>query len=275
MTVQSPATRTPERSDSATSSSNLHIGALIFGGASTILVALRLLSVARFNPETAYGILQASGTATVLIGTVISVIPSIAIIAASCLAVREIFKNVHPSGAAPAVGAADAAGTAPAADPVAKFATWASIFTLALIAALTIPLRYAYAIAVAAVLILIVWLLRQRIVDHLNRTEGTITAALVAFFAASLLMLGVVLSPPWMPAEHLTFNNAPPVTGYILDHSSDGLTVMQISSREILYYDPTALTGQSMCSNVPANDFPVMAFPPFSGILGFYRYTHC
>ena len=44
MTVQSPAVRTPERSDSATSSSNLHIGALIFGGASTILVALRLLS---------------------------------------------------------------------------------------------------------------------------------------------------------------------------------------------------------------------------------------
>ena len=59
---------------------NLHIGALVFGGVSSILVVLRLLSVAKANPETAYGILQAGGTTDVIIGTVLSLIPSIALI---------------------------------------------------------------------------------------------------------------------------------------------------------------------------------------------------
>jgi hypothetical protein len=263
MTTGSAVVREPERSRSATSSSNLHIGALIFGAASTILVALRLLSVARFNPETAYGILQASGTATVLMGTVISLIPSIAIIAALCLALRQIFKGFGEDNPAPEY------------NPAVEFAIWASIFILTLIALLTTPLRYAIAAAPVVVFILIVWKFRKPIHARRNRTAGKVTATVAALLTALLLMLGVVLSPPWMPAERLTFNNAQPVTGYILAQTSSGLTVMQIKSREILYYGPSALTSQSMCSNVPANDFSVMAFPPFIKIFGFYRYAHC
>ena len=69
---------------------NLHVAALVFGGESTILIALRLLSVAKANPETAYGILQAGGTTNVIIGTVLSLIPSIALIGASYLAVGPV-----------------------------------------------------------------------------------------------------------------------------------------------------------------------------------------
>src|SRR5579859_1936597 len=269
MTTGSAVVREPERSRSATSSSNLHIGALIFGAASTILVALRLLSVARFNPETAYGILQASGTATVLIGTVISLIPSIAIISASCLALMQIFKGIRAAGPDPEAGAA------PEADPIINFAIWASIFILALIALFTTPLRYAPATVAVVVFIPIVGILRRRILKHLNGAGGLVTATVAALLAASLVMTGVVFGPPWMPAERLTFNNAQPVTGYILAQNSSGLTVMLIRPRKIRYYGPNALTGQYVCSDVPANDFSLMAFSPFSKILGFYRYVHC
>src|SRR6516162_5323714 len=73
----------------------ISLGALAVGVASTVLVALRLLSVADFNPATAYGIVQSSGTANVIIGTVISLVPSIAIIAASGLVVYLAFYP-HP-----------------------------------------------------------------------------------------------------------------------------------------------------------------------------------
>ena len=52
-----------EGTDSRGWADNLHVGALIFGGVSTILIALRLISVAKANPETAYGILQAGTVA--------------------------------------------------------------------------------------------------------------------------------------------------------------------------------------------------------------------
>ena len=104
--------------------SNLHLGALVFGAGSTVLVALRLISVARFNPETAYGILQASGTGNVIIGTVISLIPSIAIIVAlSLILVRVLSRS-------------------PKTDPRAEFARWMLVFLLALIGLLTIPFKY-------------------------------------------------------------------------------------------------------------------------------------
>ena len=133
MTTESPVVGEPGRSDPTKSSSNLHVDALIFGAASTILVALRLLSFARFNPETAFGILQASGTGTVLIGTVISLIPSIAITAASCLALRQIFTPSRED------------------NPAIELLIWASIFVLVLIALLTTPLKYAAAAPVVVV----------------------------------------------------------------------------------------------------------------------------
>jgi len=114
----------PKDTSSRSSISNLRLGALAsVSAATTVLVALRLISVAKFNPETAYGILQASGTGNVIIGTVISLIPSIAIIVALYLiSMRVLFR--------------------PKTTPEAEFTRWTFIFMLALIALLTIPLRY-------------------------------------------------------------------------------------------------------------------------------------
>jgi hypothetical protein len=111
---------------------NLHVAALVFGGESTILIALRLLSVAKANPETAYGILQAGGTTNVIIGTVLSLIPSIALIGASYLAVGRIWAK-FPDSKFP-----DSSKPTQA----EELGIWTSICALVLIAVLTIPFRY-------------------------------------------------------------------------------------------------------------------------------------
>ena len=110
---------------------NLHVAALVFGGVSTILIALRLLSVAKANPETAYGILQAGGTTNVIIGTVLSLIPSIALIGASYLAVGRIWAKL-PDSKFPDSSKLTRAE---------ELGIWTSICALFLIAVLTIPFR--------------------------------------------------------------------------------------------------------------------------------------
>jgi len=122
---------------------NLRLGALSVGAASTVLVALRLLSVAKFNLETAYGILSATGTGNVVMGTVISLIPSIAIGGALCLALYMIFQGSGSIGA--------------------EFALVVTMVALILIALLTTPVKYYAVIGVCVVVVLTVWLIRERI----------------------------------------------------------------------------------------------------------------
>ena len=311
----------PKDTSSRSSISNLRLGALAsVSAATTVLVALRLISVAKFNPETAYGILQASGTGNVIIGTVISLIPSIAIIVALYLiSMRVLFR--------------------PKTTPEAEFTRWTFIFMLALIALLTIPLRYViYAgPGILAFLALIVAVAirtkkgksqkgknqkdkakRREPASETGETEsasetgetepasetgetdylqerrwgkwGTAAAISSAFLVAFIVMLGVVASPPWMPAERLTLKDHQKIVGYVLAQTQEGLTFMQAGSMNITQYEPGIVKDQVFCSDAPARDLPIIYYmrsiPGFD--LGHYRidlghylsnhlghYTHC
>jgi Ca2+/Na+ antiporter len=291
------------------------------GAASTVLVALRLISVAKFNPETAYGILQASGTGNVIIGTLISLIPSIAIIVALYLiSMRVLSKSAQTT-------------------PEAEFTRWTLIFMLALIALLTIPLRYViYAgpgILVFLALVLAVAIRTKRSVPASETGErsvpasetgersvpasetgersvpasetgersvpaseteetgsllernwgpkGTAAAIFSAFLVAFIVMLGVVASPPWMPAERLTLNNHQKIIGYVLAQTQEGLTFMQAGSMNITQYEPGVVKDQVFCSDAPARDLPIIYYiRSIPGVdLGHYlsnhlgHYAHC
>lgn len=239
---------------------NLYKGALVFGGISTILIALRLLSAAKANPETAYGILQASGTANVIIGTVLSLIPSIALIGASCLVLDRIFSKFSKS---------------PELDQAAELGIWTSICALFLIALFTIPFRYWEVPAAVVVALILARIFRQRIEDARKKKTGRHVAKAVAGLIAGLFLLGVILSPPWMPAEKLTFTNAKPVTGYVLDQSQSGLTVLAVDSRQILYYGPKDLATEAACSDIPSDDLPIVYYTPLYRIFHLFRYKHC
>ena len=294
----------PKDTSSRSSISNLRLGALAsVSAATTVLVALRLISVAKFNPETAYGILQASGTGNVIIGTVISLIPSIAIIVALYLiSMRVLFR--------------------PKTTPEAEFTRWTFIFMLALIALLTIPLRYViYAgPGILAFLALIVAVAirtkkgksqkgknqkdkakRREPASETGETEsasetgetepasetgetdylqerrwgkwGTAAAISSAFLVAFIVMLGVVASPPWMPAERLTLKDHQKIVGYVLAQTQEGLTFMQAGSMNITQYEPGIVKDQVFCSDAPARDLPIIYYmrsiPGFD--LGHYR----
>jgi hypothetical protein len=143
--LRGQAARERGRADSAASASSLPIGALALCAGSTVLVALRLLSVARLKPQTADGILQASGAADVIIGTVISLVPSIALISGSCLALNETFQWSPKRGLC------------------ADFVIWTSIVALIVATLLTIPYGYDYTPAAIFVILVLVWLFRDKI----------------------------------------------------------------------------------------------------------------
>jgi hypothetical protein len=251
-----------ERADSKPSGSSLHVGALALGAASTLIVALRLLSVARLNPQTADGILQASGTANVIIGTVISLIPSIALIAGACLALNETFRRSDKPGL------------------LGEFVIWASIIALIVIAILTIPYRYVYAPAAVFVILVLARLLKEPIAKLADVGDGRVGRILVRVsggLVALLLIFGVAISQPWMPAERLTLNNHQQVTGYILNQTPGSIAVLGIRTREITYYGANALVRQSICSNVPPNDFPIIYYIhlPILKNLNLSLYKHC
>ena len=66
---------------------------VVVGAASTICVILRLLSVARFNAQTTYQILQNQSTTNIIIGTLIALLPTICII----IVVASTFALVFPN----------------------------------------------------------------------------------------------------------------------------------------------------------------------------------
>ena len=278
----------PKDTSSWPSIGNLRLGPLAsLGVASTVLVALRLISVAKFHPETAYGILQASGTGNVIIGTVISLIPSIAIIVALYLISMRILLPVKTT-------------------PEAEFARWTVIFMLALIALLTIPLRYVIfagpGILAFLALILAAAIITKRRAPASETEEthssqkrpwgkmGTVAAIFSAFLVAFIVMLGVVASPPWMPAERLTLKDHQKIVGYVLAQTQEGLTFMQAGSMNITQYEPGIVKDEVFCSDAPARDLPIIYYiksiPAVD--LGHYRvdlghylsnhlghYTHC
>jgi hypothetical protein len=91
------------------------------------------------------------------------------------------------------------------------------------------------------------------------------------------VMFGVAISPPWIPAERLTLNNHHQVTGYILDQTSSDIAVLGLKAREITYYGPDAVAHESICSDVPANDFPIIYYIRIAILknLNLSLYQHC
>jgi hypothetical protein len=246
----------------------LHGGALIFGGVSTILVALRLLSAANANPETAYGILQAGGTSDVIIGTVLSLIPSIALIGASYLALGRIWAK-FPDSKFPDSGKLTQAE---------ELGIWTSICALFLVAVLTMPFRYAAAPAAVVLALILARIFRDWIEKKRKEKWGRRGVKVAAGLIAAAFLLGVIVSPPWMPAEQLTFTKASkdkPVVGYVLDQSQTGLTVLSLDPRQVLYFGPKDLTKEVACSAFQSDDLPIVYHTGLIRIFHLFTYPHC
>jgi hypothetical protein len=87
------------------------------------------------------------------------------------------------------------------------------------------------------------------------------------------------LSPPWMPAEKLTFTKASgqhtPVVGYVLSQSDTGPTVLSLDPRQILYFGPKDLSKATACSAFPQDDLPIVYHMGLNSILHLSSDPHC
>jgi hypothetical protein len=218
---------------------NALVVTLAVGLASALLIAIRLMSVAQFNIETTYGLLQAAGTGIIIVATVISLIPGIAITVAFSSAVLVIFFELESR---------------------TYFSCWAMIVLFTLVAVFTTPLIYWPAILFGAFVLVLARAFRGFV---LGFKYQKLVAVLSAVFVAVLLMAGIVQSPPWSPEEDFAFKGSPKVTGYILSQTDYVTTILLAKPRAIAYYDTRGLESQHACRSAsPWYDLSVIAFMP-------------
>ena len=220
---------------------NTLVATLAVGVASALLIALRLISVAKFNIETTYGILQASGTGAVIVGTVISLIPGIAVTVALASGLVVIFYNGM--------------------DDRIYFPLWVTIVFFSIIASVTTPVEYLPVILACVVGIVVARLFRKHIRRWSPRLKRIVATYVAAIFAI-ILMVGVIQGSPWGPEEHFIFKGSQQVTGYLLSQTDTTTAILQARPREIGYYATAQLTTQDACKNVPWYGFPVIYFVP-------------
>jgi hypothetical protein len=197
--------------------------AVIIAVLSVAVVAMRLLSVSRGDTETAYAILQAGGTGSVLVATLISSLGLLAI----------------PTCAALGLYAADAWDTRHTA---ARFSlSLAGSLGLLYIVFYTAPFGLLTLSIGFALFMYLVWLsVPKRRKNHSRTFFRPKTFLIIGVCVYILFTLGYELgSPtPWLPVQKITIAGHRAFTGYVLSQGN-GQTAILTSKPEGLIYPPT------------------------------------
>jgi hypothetical protein len=202
---------------------------------SLLFIGLRLLSISNYNFETAYGILQASGTGTIIIGALIPAIGFIIPIIAAWLSLMLRTGGIdQPS------------------KPLA-------ITLLALLFTASIFVTPVYALVAVSIMILFagLWLRprgqRLKIASRLTSDHRKKIAlyALLAYFV--VIFITTAITPmPWLPSEALDLRNTQPFTGYIVGETGTDSTVLISPSRRIIHVDSYTIISRTFCTEPEA-----------------------
>lgn len=212
-----------------------HLG-LCIGAGATALICLKLLAVAGWDSTTAFGILAASGTANVLTGTLLAVLPPLygAIVFAVLPRVERHLKrrsSVERSAAR-------------------LLETW-PVILLSFIAPVGLLLAIAAFVIFMVALSLIRHLRERRSSkkDQPQRTTDTENDAPSRFEAVSAGLGGLAmlafwsLATPWVPPESISTSNGAQ-TAYVLEIENDTATVLMADNRRLLRVPSDAATGE-------------------------------
>ena len=202
---------------------------LVAGAVTASIIAVRLLSISAFNPETAYGVLQSAGTASIIVGSIVSLFGPLSLVILVTLIGWMIEKHI--------------------ADTYLRGALISIIIFFGVVTFLMTPIFFSL-IYLSAIPML--WFSL-----HLARSSSAQRSSvpraewrkLIPFAYITLIFVFFeVYSPPWLPSERLEFKNAAPAIGYIVARSSDDLTILTDKPREIRHYDPKSLIKETVCS---------------------------
>lgn len=85
-----------------------------------------------------------------------------------------------------------------------------------------------------------------RLTEARRRTPGAL-GALVAFLG-SLLLLQLLIQPPWVPRETISFADGSSATGYVLALESEQFVVMEHATRHVARVPVRDVTGREICA---------------------------
>jgi hypothetical protein len=224
---------------------------LIVGMLTTIFIALRILSAAAYNPTTAYGILQAEGTGTVIVGSLLSVIGifPVWLFAISIFAYDGLTKKRQDSVRAYFIG------------------TLVALFLAGIFITPILGLIFMAGVGVFEVWIRGEWRRNARkdreargklaeelqfehdrrvgnLVRTIRKRKSSVPATVVIF--AVLLIFQSVSALPWLPTEKVDVKGTGPLVGWVL--SSPGtFTSVLLTTGQIKYLATNAITGRQIC----------------------------
>lgn len=214
---------------------------------SAFLVAFRIFSVAGYDPETAFGLLQAAGTGTVIFGTILSLlgwVPAYALLFA-LINYDKIARQFSLTTCLTLI--------------VASFvlAIWISPVAFLIMMTAMIALETYTRFPTKEKKRLAAWPDREnpaqvaRYNDFANRMrlqgskkKGTISWALFVAFLVAFITLNTT---PWLPAEELRIRgDAPPVTAYVLSTAPNFTAVLTGAPPRIEYIPTSSITNRAV-----------------------------
>jgi len=198
--------------------------AVIVGILSVAVVSIRLLSVSRGDPETAYAILQVGGTGTVLTATLLSTLGLIAIPACMILAFyaqRARAKNLS----------------------TASYQLGFSAIILSYIALYMSPIIFLiYGLATGTMLLLFI-IFTEPDKEEVGRSFRDVIAGYLIF----MIFYGLFSPTPWLPSQAITVAGQRPFSGYVLSQANGETTILTSNPEGIISTPSKSIQATEQC----------------------------
>lgn len=187
---------------------------LIAGASSTVIVLMRLLAVAYFDPETAFAIMQSAGTTTVIIGTLLA---SIWVVVAFIGMVTMRYFMLHGL------------------NTQRRTMFDCAVFGGSIVILLTAPT----ATVLLIIIMVAMWMYIRRSYMGIGRGESHPNRIVGEFALGTGIALIILLGAyPWIPLERINVSNeTQPHVGYVLRADSDAIVLLDDKRRRIDYLD--------------------------------------
>lgn len=224
---------------------------LLAGVLTTLFITLRIFSAAEYNPVTAYGILQAEGTGTVIIGSLLSIIGTLPVwLTLICvLTYDDLPEKERNSARSLYVGAL------------------ALLFLIGFFITPALNLLF-MALAVSADTFLRADRLRntrisrearvklppelqfevdkrtRELVQRLGKRRRGLAIAVVIIVI--VLWQSTISATPWLPTERVDIKGTTPLVGWVLS-SSQPFTSVLLTTGQIKYVATNTIVGREIC----------------------------
>lgn len=226
-------------------SGSRHVG-LVIGGVTFVAVVFKILSVAQFDTNVAYGLLTASDTGRVLFAIVLSLAPTVIALVAGATWLLVL-------GAKTSEDRAWALVRSTLATFVALFI---APFTTIVVIVLVVAIELVFVRGLAHLLARRVKSVGEDSQIDAARPQTRSPDDRVVDAAGSLLMLGFALllsvvvlpSEPWMPSEAITLDDGTVMTGYVVAVDGDWATVLTEPERALVVLKSALVSGREVCS---------------------------